>query len=141
MQEFMKKRLHYKFQLQERFYKNPLIQIQPENIENINTIEDVESYVHGIVAKFPELIGNPLPEPHDLSVIVGQVLLEISLKIEHETFEAVKRLYEHIPYVMRRDSEEQIRKKIDLNDTPFSYVSKYGSFHKVVEVCTSSSGS
>ncbi|XP_078181914.1 uncharacterized protein LOC144575592 [Carex rostrata] len=62
------------------------------------------------------------------------VLLDIHLKKEHQTFEAVKRLYEHIPYVTRCDSEEQIRKKIDLNDKPFSYVSKDGSFHKVVEI-------
>ncbi|XP_078182316.1 uncharacterized protein LOC144575934 [Carex rostrata] len=132
--ELMKKHLHYKFQLREFFSEAPLIQIQPENIENINTIEDIESYAQGIVANFPELIGNPLPEPHVLSVVVGQVLLEISLKIEHEIFEAVKRLYEHIPYVMRRDSEEQIRKKIDLNDKLFSYVSKDSIFHKVVEI-------
>ncbi|KAF3332105.1 hypothetical protein FCM35_KLT03511 [Carex littledalei] len=121
---------HYKLQLRERFSKKPLTQIEPA--VNIETVEDTKNYVHRVIAKFPGLKANA-PEPCNLfGVVAEQVLFEMNLFFVHETYEAVKCLYEHIPYVTCLDSEKQIREKIDLTVEPFSYFSS--NFYGVVKI-------
>ncbi|XP_078154734.1 uncharacterized protein LOC144550611 [Carex rostrata] len=63
---------------------------------------------------------NAPPEPYLSSCIVEQMIFDRAIFQENKKYEAVKHLYEHIPYITYRDP--QVRKKIDLETIPFSYL-------------------